>query len=95
MNFELNWSDGYNGTLQILPPGGGQPEITIEGVDDAAFAPDDTFAILRSLDGEQRLEYPAGTVLYKSTGWIPIRDSHQRATRLPSSNILWVTSVAS
>ncbi|HEX6730796.1 MAG TPA: protein kinase [Pyrinomonadaceae bacterium] len=71
VNFELNWSDGYNGTLQILPAVGGQPETTIEGVDDAAFAPDDTFAILRTgLDGEQRLEYPAETVLYKSPGWM-------------------------
>jgi serine/threonine protein kinase len=71
VHFELNWSDGYNGTLQILPAGGGQPEATIEGVDDAAFAPDDTFAIIRTgMDGEQRLEYPGGTVLYKSTGWM-------------------------
>ena len=71
VNFELNWSDGYNGTLQIFPAGGVQPEASIEGVDDAAFAPDDTFAILRTgLDGEQRLEYPAGTVLYKSPGWM-------------------------
>lgn len=71
VNFELNWSDGYNGTLQILLPGGGPPETTIEGVDDAAFAPDDTFAVLRTgLGGEQRLEYPAGTVLYTSNGWM-------------------------
>jgi len=71
VNFELNWSDGYNGTLQILPAAGGEPETTIVGVDDAAFAPDDTFAILRTgLDGEQRLEYPNGTVLFKSTGWM-------------------------
>jgi eukaryotic-like serine/threonine-protein kinase len=71
LNFELNWSDGYNGTLQILPAGGGQPETTIEGVDDAAFAPDgNTFAIFRSVYGEQQLEYPAGNVLYKSSGWM-------------------------
>jgi serine/threonine protein kinase len=71
VNFELNWSDGYNGTLQILPAAGGPPEAVIEGVDDAAFAPDDTFAILRTgLNGEQRLEYPEGTILYKSGGWM-------------------------
>lgn len=71
VNFELNWGDGYKGTLQILPAGGVQPEQTIEGVDDAAFAPDDTFAIFRTgLDGVQRLEYPEGTVLYKSSGWM-------------------------
>ena len=71
VNFELNWSDGFNGTLQILPAGGGPPETTIEGVDDAAFAPDgNTFAIFRSVLGEQQLEYPAGNVLYKSPGWM-------------------------
>ena len=71
VDFTLNWSDGYNGTLKILPAGGGKPETVIEGVDDAAFAPDgNTFAILRSAFGEQQLEYPAGTVLYKSPGWM-------------------------
>lgn len=71
VNFTLNWSDGYNGTLQILPADGGPPEISIEGVDDAAFAPDgNTFAIIRTVDGEQQLEYPAGNVLYKSSGWM-------------------------
>ena len=71
VNFELNWSDGYNGTLLILPAGGGQPENTIEGVDDAAFAPDgNTFAIFRRVFGEQQLEYPAGNPVYKSSGWM-------------------------
>jgi serine/threonine protein kinase len=71
LNFELNWSDGFNGTLEILPAEGGQPETVIQGVDDAAFAPDgNTFAILRSVLGEQQLEYPAGNVLYKSSGWM-------------------------
>jgi len=71
VNFELSWSDGRKGTLLILPAGGGKPLMPpIEGVDDAAFAPDDTFAIFRSGFGGQQLEYPAGTVLYKSPGWM-------------------------
>jgi len=72
VNFELNWSDGYNGTLQILPAGGGLSETPQIGVvDDAAFAPDgNSFAVFRSVFGEQQLEYPVGTVLYKSTGWM-------------------------
>jgi serine/threonine protein kinase len=71
LNFELNWSDGYNGTLAILPVGGGKPEVVMEGVDDAAFAPDgNTLAIVRSVMGEQQLEYPAGHLLYKSSGWM-------------------------
>ncbi len=70
-NFELNWSDGYNGTLVILPAEGGKPEVMMDGIDDAAFAPDgNTFAIMRSVMGEQQLEYPAGHVLYKSSGWM-------------------------
>ena len=71
VDFELNWSDGFNGTLLILPAGGGRPETRIPGVDDAAFAPDGSFAVFRrSFYGEQQLEYPAGTVLYKSPGWM-------------------------
>src|SRR6267378_6186510 len=70
-NFELNWADGWNGTLAILPTEGGKPEMVMEGVDDAAFAPDgNSFAITRSVMGEQQLEYPAGHLLYKSTGWM-------------------------
>jgi serine/threonine protein kinase/Tol biopolymer transport system component len=70
-NFELNWADGYNGTLAILSADNRNIELEIEGVDDAAFAPDgNTFAILRSVMGEQQLEYPAGQVLYKSSGWM-------------------------
>jgi len=71
LNFELNWADGYNGTLAVLPEAGGKPEVVMEGVDDAAFGPDGhTLAIVRSVIGEQQLEYPAGNVLYKSSGWM-------------------------
>jgi Tol biopolymer transport system component len=70
-DFELNWSDGFNGTLAILPADGGKPEVLMQGVDDAAFAPDgNNLAIVRSVMGEQQLEYPAGHVLYKSDGWM-------------------------
>jgi serine/threonine protein kinase len=70
-DFELNWSDGYNGTLAILPSAGGKPEIIADGIDDAAFAPDgNTFAVIRSVMGEQQLEYPMGKTLYKSDGWM-------------------------
>ena len=70
-DFELNWSDGYNGTLAILPPDGGRPEIVADGIDDAAFAPDgNTFAVIRSGMGQQQLEYPIGQALYRSDGWM-------------------------
>jgi len=71
LNFELNWSDGWQGTLAMLPAEGGKPEIVMEGVDEAAFAPDgNRFAIVRTVGGEQQLEYPVGQVLYKSSGWM-------------------------
>jgi serine/threonine protein kinase len=70
-DFELNWSDGFNGTLAILPAEGGKPEVVMQGVDDAAFAPDgNTLAIVKSVMGEQQLEYPAGNPLYTSPGWM-------------------------
>ncbi|HEV8134507.1 MAG TPA: WD40 repeat domain-containing serine/threonine protein kinase [Pyrinomonadaceae bacterium] len=70
-DFELNWSDGFNGTLAILPADGGKPEVLMQGVDDAAFAPDgNNLAIVRSVLGEQQLEYPSGHLLYKSDGWM-------------------------
>ena len=70
-DFELNWADGYNGTLAFLNPDGTQPEIVAEGIDDAAFAPHgNTFAVISSVMGEQQLEYPIGKTLYKSDGWM-------------------------
>ena len=70
-DFELNWSDGFNGTLAILPADGGKPEVVMEGVDDAAFAPDgNSLAIVKSVLGEQQLEYPSGHLLYRSDGWM-------------------------
>ena len=71
LNFELNWMDGRSGTLAILPAEGGKPEVLMEKVDEAAFAPDgDSIAIMRSEMGEHQLEYPVGQVLHKSSGWM-------------------------
>ena len=70
-NFELNWNDGRNGTLALVPSTGGEPRVLMEGVDEATFAPDGkTIAIVRADLGQHQLEYPAGEVLYKSEGWI-------------------------
>jgi len=71
LNFELNWMDGRNGTLAILPAEGGKPEVLMDNVDEAAFAPDgDSIAIVRSVMREHQLEYPVEQVLYKSPGWM-------------------------
>ena len=71
LNFELNWADGNNGTLAIVSAQGGQPEVILEGIDEATFAPGtDSLAIVRSVMTEHQLEYPVGTVQYVSPGWI-------------------------
>ncbi len=59
------------GTLAQAALAGGAPRALLEGVFDADIAPDGTsFAVVRSDDGEQRLEYPVGTVLHRTSGWI-------------------------
>jgi Tol biopolymer transport system component len=78
-NSELSWNDGRNGTLALVPLTGGEPRVLMQGVDEAAFAPDGkTLAIVRASMGQHQLEYPAGEVLYTSSGWI----SHPRISPL-------------
>jgi hypothetical protein len=59
------------GTLAIVQPDGGAPRPVLENVLAADFSPDGrTLAVAREVDGVVRLEYPIGTVLYTSSGWI-------------------------
>jgi hypothetical protein len=59
------------GTLAIVQPGGAAPRPVLENVLVADFAPDGrTLAVAHEVDGVVRLEYPIGTVLYTSPGWI-------------------------
>jgi len=59
------------GTLAIVQPGGGAPRPILEDILAADFAPDGkTLAVAHEVNGVVRLEYPIGTVLYTSTGWI-------------------------
>ena len=59
------------GTLAIAQPGGGAPRPVLENVLVADWAPDgQSFAVAHEVDGIVRLEYPIGTVLYESPGWI-------------------------
>jgi eukaryotic-like serine/threonine-protein kinase len=61
----------FSGTLARVPLGGGAPREVLENVQWADWSPDGTnFAIVRDLDGQNRLEYPIGKVLYKTAGWI-------------------------
>jgi DNA-binding winged helix-turn-helix (wHTH) protein/Tol biopolymer transport system component len=63
------------GTLGQVPLAGGSPRQIAEKVDWADWAPNGKdLAIVRDMGGRQRLEFPAGHVLYETTGWI----SHPR-----------------
>lgn len=67
--YPLGWE--AIGTLAIVQPGGAAPRQVLENVLAADFAPDGrTLAVAHEVDGVVRLEYPLGTVLYTSTGWI-------------------------
>jgi len=60
-----------SGTLARVPLGGGAPREILEDVQWADWSPDgNNFVVVRDLDGQNRLEYPIGKVLYKTAGWI-------------------------
>lgn len=59
------------GTLARAPLSGGAPREVLEQVQWADWAPDGrSLAIVRDLDGRNRLEFPVGKPLYKTGGWI-------------------------
>ena len=61
----------YTGTLARMPLGGGAPRELVEQVHDADWAPDGSdLAIVRTVSGKDRLEYPAGKVLVETAGWL-------------------------
>ena len=65
------------GTLARVPLSGGAPRAVLDDVQYADFSPDGSqLAITRYVPatGSYRLEYPAGTTLYETKGWV----SHPR-----------------
>ncbi len=59
------------GTLARAPLSGGAPREVLDGVERADWGPGDTkLAIVRYVNGQDRLEYPIGNVLYSTAGWI-------------------------
>ncbi len=66
------------GTLaRIGMTGGGSPKEVLEDVQSADWAPDgQSLAIVRDVGAKNRLEFPAGHVLYETAGWI----SHPRVS---------------
>ena len=66
------------GTLaQVSVAGGAAPRDLLKEVEWADWSPDGkTLAIVRLASGKMRVEYPAGKVLYETSGWI----SHPRVS---------------
>ena len=60
----------YSGTLAQVPIAGGAPRQILDDVEDADWSPDGRLAIVRTVAGRCRLEYPIGVVLYDTLGWI-------------------------
>jgi Tol biopolymer transport system component/predicted Ser/Thr protein kinase len=59
------------GTLARAPLIGGAPREVVEQVQWADWSPDGaSVAIVRDVDGRNRLEFPVGKVLYETGGWI-------------------------
>jgi eukaryotic-like serine/threonine-protein kinase len=60
------------GTLARAPIAGGAPRPVLEDVEWADWSPDGSnLAVVRSVNGRDRLEYPIGKVLYEASGgWI-------------------------
>jgi len=67
---ELNWAE-CRGTLARMPLAGGAPREVLEDVFYADWARDGkNLAVVRTVEGRFRLEYPIGNVLYEAAGWI-------------------------
>src|SRR5580704_14198122 len=64
-----------SGTLGQVSLTGGSPRQLAENIDWADWSPDGaTLAVVRNVNGKQRLEFPLGHVLCETAGWI----SHPR-----------------
>jgi len=69
----LQFSEGYAriGTLSQTPLSGSAPRDLLEDVGHADWSPDGSaIAVVRAPQWRYRLEFPAGKVLYETTGWI-------------------------
>ena len=72
------------GTLaQLSVAGGAAPRDILKEIEWADWSPDGkSLAIVRTVSGKMRLEYPAGKVLYETHGWV----SHPRVS--PDGNLV-------
>jgi Tol biopolymer transport system component len=67
---QVGWES--RGTLARVPLSGGAPREVVENVQDADWSPDGKeLAVITNPDsGRARLEFPAGTLLTESSGWL-------------------------
>src|SRR5262245_20719788 len=62
---------GGEQVLARMPIGGGAPREVLEQVQSADWGPDgDSLAVVHTVDGRDRIEFPIGTVLYQAQGWL-------------------------
>jgi Tol biopolymer transport system component len=68
----------YSGMLARMPVGGGAPRELLDDVLEADWSPDGRqLAVVREEAGRSLIEYPMGTPLYSTGGWV----SHMRVSR--------------
>ncbi|HPS78013.1 MAG TPA: protein kinase, partial [Thermoanaerobaculaceae bacterium] len=61
----------FVGTLARVSMGGGAPRELLDDVHDADWLPDGSeFAVVRDVGGRDRVELPAGTVVFASSGYL-------------------------
>ena len=66
----LRKTDG-NQVLARMPIGGGAPREVLEHVQAADWGPDgDSLAVVHTVDGRDRIEFPIGRTLYEAQGWL-------------------------
>jgi serine/threonine protein kinase/Tol biopolymer transport system component len=79
ISLERRWAGRFiwSGTLAQVPMSGGAPRELLENVQWADWGPDGAhLAVVRSVAGKTRLEFPIGKVLYETGGWL----SHARVS---------------
>ena len=61
---------GRGGTLALVPGVGGVPREVSENIVLADWSPTGELAVVRAVEGKRQLEYPLGTPLFESSGFI-------------------------
>jgi len=73
----------HRGTLAQVSVGADAPRDLLDNVEGADWAPgQDTLAVVHVVNGQTRIEYPVGKVLYQTPGWISSLRFSPNADRL-------------